>query len=111
MARKNYSYARAENSKTGIMVCASCQKPITEGWYRYRRTEDRFINQHKSCCLDDPHWKAMEDKAQALERKAKSLKNSIDKLIKQHNIKEPEDLISWIEELYELDTYFGEWRM
>lgn len=53
---KHYEYSDAKTSHTGIMVCAACHKPITEGDYRYRETTDRYINWHRKCCADDVAW-------------------------------------------------------
>lgn len=69
--RKNYSYANSSQMKTGLMVCVSCNKPITEGRYRYYETPRSFVNCHEACCADDPCWAELDIQARkAAERHA-----------------------------------------
>lgn len=53
---KSFYYGDASTGRTGIMVCAACNKPIEDGEYRYRETTERYINVHRACCAGDPEW-------------------------------------------------------
>ncbi len=56
MARKDWVYAHAEGNRTGLMVCHACNKPITEGQYRYRDAGEKFVLAHRRCSATDPQW-------------------------------------------------------
>jgi hypothetical protein len=107
MARKDFYYSNASRSQTGVMVCAACNKPITEGDYRYRETKDRFINHHKNCSLDDPQWEKLENQKRAAQERDKTLKKAIEQLISKHQLKGPMDLLHEIDDLFDLDCDWG----
>ncbi len=92
MAKKNFSYAKAPGSQIGIMVCASCHKPITKGYFRYRETKDRYINHHKSCSLDDPHWGEEDKRIAGLQERAANFRRDISEIMTKYGFKTQNDL-------------------
>lgn len=53
---KRFDYGWAGSEGHGLMICACCHKPITQGQYRYRDAGDRYITHHRACCPNDPTW-------------------------------------------------------
>jgi hypothetical protein len=38
------------------MVCTACGRPIVEGQFRYRETEEAYLPQHRACSKEDKRW-------------------------------------------------------
>lgn len=38
------------------MRCTACQKPVSEGEFRIRETEEAYLVQHRHCSTDDENW-------------------------------------------------------
>lgn len=60
--RKEWSYAQTPGTRVGLMICTGCNKPITDGDFRYRETEEAYLPQHRACCASDPHWGEVDTK-------------------------------------------------
>jgi hypothetical protein len=64
----DHQYHNAATSSAGTMICAACNKPITEGEFRsYKRTKDQdwgYVTHHRACSENDPQW-ALLDKRRA----------------------------------------------
>lgn len=68
MGKKDWCYSDASDTQVGLMICTACRKKIESGEFRYRETEEAYLPQHRSCCADDPGWKAVDEATAAFER-------------------------------------------
>jgi hypothetical protein len=70
---KDCQYSDAASSRHGLMVCNVCNKPIAEGEYRIRETEDAYITQHRACSEHDPNWEVRDRQRANREAQAERL--------------------------------------
>lgn len=53
---ENHMYADSAFTRVGTMICSRCQKPISDGLFRYKNGGKGFTSVHRACCADDPSW-------------------------------------------------------
>lgn len=81
-----YEYWHTKYGRCGIMICCSCNKPITEGQYRVRDTPDRFVLWHRECCKDDPEWGRIDAVAWAHEKYLQEYKQACKEFVAKWGI-------------------------
>ena len=64
----NHQYLNTSHSRCGLMVCAGCHQPISEGEFRaYQKPCPdegwEFVTHHRKCSANDIAWEA-KDKAE-----------------------------------------------
>lgn len=92
---KRYTYSDASICQVSNMICTSCRKPILEGAFRFRETEEAYLPQHRSCTSQDPEWAAIDHRQQLHTAYAARRKLALRKFIEEFG--EPdEDLVAEI---------------
>ena len=92
---RRYTYSDASICQVSNMICVSCRKPILEGAFRFRETEDACLPQHRACTSQDPEWAATDHRQQLHAAYAARRRLALRKFIEEFG--EPdEDLVAEI---------------
>lgn len=56
--KKSRQYYNVIGARCGVMVCCSCQSPITSGWYSVRQNPEGEYSGHlhRNCSVTDEQW-------------------------------------------------------
>ena len=91
-----------DGTQKGLMVCASCNQPIfghNQDWMSYQKTyrdedgwEDwKYVCFHRKCSKDQSGWEKIEKENDKAERKARLIKEKLQKVASEIGVTCPYD--------------------
>ena len=97
----DYSYSRVPGSSHGTMHCGACNKPITEGEYRYYQKTGghdwRWVTHHRACTVDDPQWAKRDAAQKAVSDRRAALLDACVKLRDEYQTTDLDEVIADLE--------------